>query len=241
MLPKQPGVCRKYLRSAQLNQDMPSSDALFIPSADKAMGKSAFPVYYDSPVVTASACAVVDSLGLTMQFYGTVSQAPVVLSMDSQCSHTLMSASYAQRMKLHVEQSGEAPFQVAVANGQVCTAIGICKVRLKLQEFSGDLTCHVLSLLMHMKPSWARTGSASVLLLCRGVTRFVYLPGAVTGSHWFLGMLMLHLMCDHLQTHMPLLLLLRLTRPEGHLQMAVMHFWQCALMYRLPLLRLVLL
>ena len=108
-------------------QNMPNSDALFILSADKAFGKRAFQVYYDSPVVTESACAVVDSLGLTMQFYGTVSQAPVVLSMDSQCSHTLMSRSYAQCMMLHVEQSGEAPLQVAVANGQVCTAIRICR------------------------------------------------------------------------------------------------------------------
>ena len=73
-------------------------------------------MYCDSPVVTDSVCAVFGSLGLTMQFHGTVSNAPVVLSMDSQCSHTLMSASYARRMKIHLEQSEEAPLHVAVAN-----------------------------------------------------------------------------------------------------------------------------
>ena len=49
-------------------------------------------------------------------------------------------------MKARVEQSGEAPLHVAVANGMACTSTGRCKVRLKLQELVADLTCHVVEL-----------------------------------------------------------------------------------------------
>ena len=104
VLPKHPGVWRKYLPNAQLLQDLPSSDALFVPAADETMGKHAVQVYYVSPVVTDSVCAVVGAMGLTMQFHGTVSHAPMVLSMDSMCSHTLISATYARRMKMHIEE-----------------------------------------------------------------------------------------------------------------------------------------
>ncbi|KAA6421432.1 MAG: hypothetical protein FRX49_08709 [Trebouxia sp. A1-2] len=47
--------------------------------------------------------------------------------------HTLMSASYARRMKLHVEQSGEAPLQVAVANGQG-TGSSPCRCTVSIQK-----------------------------------------------------------------------------------------------------------
>ena len=115
VLPKHPGVWRKYLRNAQLLQDLPCNDALFVPSADETMGKLAVQVYYVSPVATDSVCAVVGAMGLTMQFHGTVSNAPVVLSMDSMCSHTLMSANYARGMRIHVEPSVGSPLQVTVA------------------------------------------------------------------------------------------------------------------------------
>ena len=227
--------------TAQLLQDMPSSDALFIPSADSAMGKSASQVYYDSPVVTASACAVVASLGLTMQFYDTVLQAPVVLSINSQCSHTLMSASYARRMKLHVEQSGEAPLQVAVANGQVCTAIGICKVRLKLQEFSGDLTCHVVELAdaceVILGEDWLSKYSATlssghkICILTKGSQRITLLPGNADVAPEVRSSANAHAVaarCTVIQAR-------RALANGCHA------FWQGALMYRLSLLRLVLL
>lgn len=32
------------------------------------------------------------------------------------------------------------------ANGLVCSSIGTCKVRLKLQQFTADLCCHVVEL-----------------------------------------------------------------------------------------------
>ena len=71
---------------------------------------------------------------------------PVVLSFDSQCSHTLMSASYVRRMKTHVEEGRGAPLKLAVANGMLCTALGTCKARLKLQLSTADLSCHLLEL-----------------------------------------------------------------------------------------------
>ena len=100
-------------------EDLPCSDALFVPSADVTMGKHPVQVYYVSPVVT-SLCAVVGATGHNMQFHGTVSNAPVVTSIDYTCSHTLISASYARRMKLRVEPSVGALLQIAVANGMVC-------------------------------------------------------------------------------------------------------------------------
>ena len=71
---------------------------------------------------------------------------PVVLSFYSQCSHTLMSASYVRPMMTHVEEGGGAPMQLAVANGTLCTALGTCRIRLKLQQSTADLSCHVLEL-----------------------------------------------------------------------------------------------
>ena len=57
-----------------------------------------------------------------------------------------MSGSYVRRMKIAVEPNVRPPLQVAVANGMVRTSLGICKVRLKLQEFIADLTFHVIPL-----------------------------------------------------------------------------------------------
>ena len=135
-------------------------------SADETMGKHPVQVYHVSPVVTDSVCTVAGATGLTMQFRGTMSNAPVVLSMDPICSHTLMSASYARRMKLRVECGGS----LASSGGQcmVCTSEGTCKVHLKLQEVIADLMCHVVELADAYKVILGETGSASILLLCLG-------------------------------------------------------------------------
>ena len=145
VLPKHPGMWHKYLCNAQLLQDLPCSNALFVPAADETLHKRPIQVYYVSPVPTCSLCAVVGASGLTFHFYGTVSNAPVILSMDSMCSHTLMSASYARHMKIAVEPSVGPPLQVAVANGMVCTSLGICKgsqrITLVLGPDSGSEWC----------------------------------------------------------------------------------------------------
>ena len=187
VLPKRPNICRKFLHNAQELAVIPCSDASFVPTAHEALGKHAVQVYYISRVVTDSVCAVVGSLGLTMQFYGTVSNAPVVLSMDSQCSHTLMSASYARRMKIHVDHGVESPLQVAVANGMVCTSTGTAKVRLKLQQFVADLTCHVVELAeayeIILGDDWLSKYSATLswghkcCVLTKGSQRMTLVPG----------------------------------------------------------------
>ena len=123
VLPKHPGVWRKYLRNAHLLQDLPCSDVLFVPTADRTFGKYRVQVYYVSPVPTESLCAVDGASGVTMQFHGTVSNAPVVLSIISMCSHTLMSSAYARRMKIAVEPSVGSPLQVEVANGMELLAV----------------------------------------------------------------------------------------------------------------------
>ena len=146
VLPKHPGVWLKCSRNAQLLQDLPCSNALFVAAADETLHKRPVQVYYTSPVPTGSLCAVVGASGLTMQFHGTVSNAPVVLTMDSISSHTLMSVSHARRMKIAVEPSVRPLLQVAVANGMVRTSLGICRVCPKLQEFIADLRCHVIPL-----------------------------------------------------------------------------------------------
>ena len=106
VMPKRPGMWRKYVRTAQLLRDFPCSDALFAPCDDEALGKHAVQVYYDSPVATDSVCAVIGSLGLTMQFQGSISGVPTSLLMDSCCTNTLISAAYARRMGISVEQGG---------------------------------------------------------------------------------------------------------------------------------------
>ena len=121
VLPKHPGMWQKCLCNAQ---DVPCGNALFVPAADETLHKRPVQVYYIL----------------------SVSNAPVVLSMDSMYSHNLMSGSYVRRMKIAVEPSVRPPLQVAVANGMVRTSLGICKVRLKLQEFIADLTFHVIPL-----------------------------------------------------------------------------------------------
>ena len=93
-----------------------------------------------------SVCAVVGSLGLTMQFQGTVSAALVSALLASCCINSLMSAAHAWRMGITVEQGVGDPVQVAVANGMVCSSRKTCKVRLKLQQLSADLMCHVVKL-----------------------------------------------------------------------------------------------
>ena len=144
VLPKH--VWRKSLRNAQYLQDLPCSDVLFVPTTDKALGECPAHVYYATPGPTESVCAVDGASGLTMQVHGTVSNAAVVLSMDSMCSHTLLSAAYVRRMKIAVEPRLGSALQVAVAIGIVCTSQAACKVRLKLQDSTADLTCHGIPL-----------------------------------------------------------------------------------------------
>ncbi len=137
---------RKYLRNAQLLKDYPCSDDLFAPADDDILGKHAVQVYYVSPVVTDSVCAAIGALGLTMHFEASVSGAPVAVLMDSCCTNTLMSALYARRMGITVEPCVGEPLRISVADGVVHTSIGTCKVCLKLQQFSADLSCHVVEL-----------------------------------------------------------------------------------------------
>jgi len=101
---------------------------------------------YIPALATGSLAAVVGSLGLTMHFKATVAVAPATCLMDSCCTNTLMSASYARRMGITVEPSVGEPLRVAVADGVIHASTGTCKVRLKMQQFSADLTCHVVEL-----------------------------------------------------------------------------------------------
>ena len=142
VLPKQPCMWRKYLRHARMLNAFTGSDALFAPCDGEHFGKHVVQVLYDSHVMTDSVCAVIGSLGLTMHFQGSMSGVPTSLLMDSCCTNTLMSrsAAYARR----VDSTGGSPLQVA--NGMVCSSLGTCKVRLKLQQFPVDLTCHVVEL-----------------------------------------------------------------------------------------------
>ena len=91
VLPKQPGVWRRYLRDAQL-LDCPGSDALFAPSDDDALGEHARQMYYIPPLATGSLAAVVGSLGLTMHFKATVAGVLVTCLMISCCTNILISA-----------------------------------------------------------------------------------------------------------------------------------------------------
>ena len=88
-----------------------------------------------------------------------------------------------------MEQSGVSPLQVAVANGMVCTSIGTCKVRLKLQEFCADLTCHVIELAdayevilgedCLSKYSATLSWEHKICVLSRGGQRITLVPGPV--------------------------------------------------------------
>ncbi len=175
MLSKQPGVWRRYLRDAQLLA-CPGSDALFAPSHDVALSEHSQQVYYGPPVTTGSLAAVVGSMGLTMHFKATVADAPATCLMDSCCTDTLMSASYARRVNINIEPSVGERLRVAVADGVIHVSTGTCKVRLKLQRLSADLTCLVVELADAYETVLVRTGCASTLLLCLGGTSAVCLP-----------------------------------------------------------------
>ena len=110
------------------------------------MSEHAQQVYYVPPVATGSLAAVVGSLGLTMHFKATVAGAPATCLMNSCCTNTFMSAFYARRLGINVEPGVGEPLQVAVADGVIHVPTGTCKVRLKLQQFSADLTYHVVEL-----------------------------------------------------------------------------------------------
>ncbi len=47
---------------------------------------------------------------------------------------------------INVETSVWEPLRVAVADGVIHASAGTCKARLKLQQFSANLTCHVVEL-----------------------------------------------------------------------------------------------
>ncbi len=183
VLSKQAGVWRRYLRDAQL-LNSPCSDALFAPSDDVALGEHAQQVYYVPPVATGSLAAVVGSLGLTIHFKATVAGAPVTCSC---CTIPLMSASYARRVGINVELSVGKPLQVAVADGVIHASAGTCKVRLKLQQFSADLACHVVELAdayeIFLGEDWLCKYTATLswghkcCVLTKGSQRITLVPG----------------------------------------------------------------
>ena len=98
-----------------------------------------------------------------------------------------MSASYARRMGITVDNHEGDALQVAVANGMVCSSIGTCKVRLKLQEFSADLTCTVVELAdayeVILGEDWLSKYSVTMsyehknCVLTKGSQRFTVFPG----------------------------------------------------------------
>ena len=145
VMPKWNGLWRKYLRGMQLLKDCSTARAFFVPADDASSCTQPLQVYFDSACVRDSICNAVGLVGLTMQFKGFISNAPANIFMDSCCSHTLMAASYARRMGFTVTPSSN-PLQVEVASGTVCTALGTCKVRLKLQQYSADVTFSVVEL-----------------------------------------------------------------------------------------------
>ena len=57
------------------------------------LGEPPVQVCYDPSALLNSMCVAAGSLGLMMQFDGTGFDPAIVLSLDSQCSHILMSAS----------------------------------------------------------------------------------------------------------------------------------------------------
>ena len=144
-MPKWNGLWRKYLCGMQLLKDCPVSNAMHVPAADVSHCDWPVQVYYDPVNVVDSVCNVVGPSGLTMHFQGTVSNAAANVLLDSCCSHTLMSASFARRMGLTVTPVNN-PLQVEVASGTVCSSIGTCKVRLELQQFPANVTFSVFEL-----------------------------------------------------------------------------------------------
>ncbi len=68
------------------------------------------------------------------------------------------------------------PLRVAVADGVIHASAGTCKVRLKLQQFSADLTCHVVELADAYEIILGEDWLCSILLLCLGGTSAVCLP-----------------------------------------------------------------
>ena len=145
VMPKWNGLWRKYLRGMQLLKGCPVSNAMHVPTADVSHCDRPVQVYYDPVHVVDSVCNVVGPSGLTMHFQGSVSNAAANVFLDSCCSHTLMSASYARRMGFTVTLVNN-PLQIEVASGTVCSSIGTCKVRLELQQFSANVTFSVVEL-----------------------------------------------------------------------------------------------
>ena len=80
-----------------------------------------------------------------MHVKGAVSNAAANVFLDSCCSHTLMSASFARRMGFIVTPVNNL-LQFEVASGTVCTSIGTCKVHLELQQLSATVTFSVVEL-----------------------------------------------------------------------------------------------
>ena len=90
-------------------------------------------------------------------------------------------------MGITVEQGMGSSLQVAVANGMVCSSHGTCKVRLKLQQFSADLTCHVVELAdayeVILGEDWFGKHSATLswgnrcYVLAMGSQRIMLVPG----------------------------------------------------------------
>ena len=145
VMPKWNGLWRKYLCSMHLLKDCLDGNAMYVPAADLHCSACPLQVYYDPVHVLESICNGIGRSGLTMHSQGTVSNAAANVFLDSCCSHTLMSASFAGHMGFTVTPVNN-PLQVEVASGTVCTSLGTCKVRLELQQFSANVTFSVVEL-----------------------------------------------------------------------------------------------
>lgn len=95
-------VWRKYLKHMQLLKGWESNVESYVPIADRSSGRWPLQVYYDPVPDSKHLGSIAGANKLTMQFQGTVSNAPACVMMDSMCSHTLMGASFARRLGITV-------------------------------------------------------------------------------------------------------------------------------------------
>ena len=126
-----------------LTRELPAGSGSSKDGDTEVCGKEAVQVYYDPPkplMVNA-----MNRQNMTMEFDCAVSGVPGSVLLDSGAEMPFISAAYAHRVGLTVDKLKVAQ-TVKLPNGSTVPVLGKCHVKVRIQQFSGTVTCWVVDL-----------------------------------------------------------------------------------------------
>jgi hypothetical protein len=135
------------LKGMQLLKQFNKGEHVFATGSREPSKASAAPwsflVYYDPPAATLAPSRVPGFSKSLLVLAGSVSGYPARAALDTQASCCFISSQFVRRASLVVSKPHDAR-SIVLADGSQAMSHGLCRVPLRMDAYSGKITCHVL-------------------------------------------------------------------------------------------------